>query len=58
MRMRGMKNAYRSLFGKSEGKRPLVRHRRRWEDGITVDIKGESLKCVVWFDVAQDRDWW
>jgi hypothetical protein len=29
---------YRVLVGKSEGKRPLVRPRHRWEDGIRMDL--------------------
>jgi hypothetical protein len=39
------KNAYRLLVGKSEGKRPLGRPRRRW-DGMD------------WIDLAQDMDQW
>jgi hypothetical protein len=31
---------YRVLVGKPEGKRPLVRPRRRWEDGIEMDLRG------------------
>jgi hypothetical protein len=31
-RMEGMRNAYKILIGKPEGRRPLGRHRRRWED--------------------------
>jgi hypothetical protein len=34
------RNVYRVLMGKSEGKRPLGRPRRRWEDGIKVDLRG------------------
>jgi hypothetical protein len=30
------RNMYRVLLGKPEGKRPLVRPRRRWEDGIRM----------------------
>jgi hypothetical protein len=33
------RNAYRILVGKPEGKRPLVRPRRRWVDNIKVDLK-------------------
>jgi hypothetical protein len=40
------------LVGKSEGKRPLRRPRRRFED-ITIDLEG-----VVWIDLAQERDEW
>jgi hypothetical protein len=32
------RNVYRVLVGKPEGKRPLERPRRRWEDGIKVDL--------------------
>jgi hypothetical protein len=31
-------NAYRVLVEKSEGKRPLERHKRRWEDNIKADL--------------------
>jgi hypothetical protein len=33
------KNVYRVLMGKPEGKRPLGRPRRRWEDGIRMDLR-------------------
>jgi hypothetical protein len=33
------RNVYRVLMGKPEGKRPLERPRRRWEDGIKVDLR-------------------
>jgi hypothetical protein len=32
-------NAYRILVGKPEGKRPLERPRRRWEDNIKIDLR-------------------
>jgi hypothetical protein len=32
------RNVYRVLVGKPEGKRPLERPRRRWDDGITMDL--------------------
>jgi hypothetical protein len=34
------KNAYRILVGKPEGKRPLGRPRRSWEDDIKMDLRG------------------
>jgi hypothetical protein len=34
-----MRNAYKILVGKPEGKRPLGRHRRRWEDNIRMDLR-------------------
>jgi hypothetical protein len=33
------RNAYRILVGEPEGKRPLGRHRRRWEDNIRMDLR-------------------
>ena len=34
---------YRILVGKSEGKRPLGRPRRRWEDNIEMDLQEVGL---------------
>jgi hypothetical protein len=45
-------NVYRVLVGKPEGKRPLGRPRRRWEDGIKMEIG------VEWISLAEDRDLW
>jgi hypothetical protein len=46
---------YRILMGKSEGKRPLVRPRRRWEGNIKMDL--EELVCgdMDWIDLVQDK---
>jgi hypothetical protein len=43
------RKVYRVLLGKPEGKRPLVRPRRRWEDGIRMDIRkiGWGGECRV-----------
>jgi hypothetical protein len=38
-RMGERRGAYRVLVGKPEGRRPLVRPRRRWEDNIKIDLK-------------------
>jgi hypothetical protein len=38
-RMGERRGAYRALVGKPEGRRPLLRHRRRWEDNIKMDIR-------------------
>jgi hypothetical protein len=40
------RKVYRVLVGKPEGKRPLGRPRRRWEDGIRVDIR--EIGWVTW----------
>jgi hypothetical protein len=34
-----MRNAYRFLVGKPEGKRPLGRPRRRWVEYIKMDLR-------------------
>jgi hypothetical protein len=45
--------------GKPEGKRPLERPRRRWEDGIKMDLGEIGWRGVEWIHLAQDRDrWW
>jgi hypothetical protein len=42
--------------GETEGKRPLGRHRRRWEDDINVDIQEMGRVGMEWIAVVQDRD--
>jgi hypothetical protein len=49
---------YKVLVGKPEGKRPLGRPRRRWEDGIGMDLRKIGLGGVDWIQLAQDRDRW
>jgi hypothetical protein len=44
--------------GKPEGKRPLGRLRRRWEDEIRMDLGEIGLGGVDWIQLAQDRDRW
>jgi hypothetical protein len=50
------KNVYRILVGKPEGKRPLGRPRRRWEDNIRMDLRDIRWGGTDWIDPAQDRD--
>jgi hypothetical protein len=52
------RNAYRILVGKPEGKRPLGRSRRRWEDNIRIEFREVRWGCMDWIDLAQDRDQW
>jgi hypothetical protein len=52
------RNAYRILVGKPEGKRPLGRPRRRWEDNIKMDLTEIGWGGMDWIDLAQDRDQW
>jgi hypothetical protein len=49
---------YRILMGKSEGNRPLGRARRRWEDGIKMDLGEIGWGGVEWIHLAQDRERW
>jgi hypothetical protein len=42
------RNVYRVLVGKHEGRRPLERRRRRWEDGIKMDIRDICWRGRVW----------
>jgi hypothetical protein len=44
--------------GKPEGKRPLGRPRRRWEDNITMDLREIGWGGMDWIHVAQDTDQW
>ena len=46
------------LVGKPEGKRPLGRSRRRWEDNIKMDLQEVEGGCGGWMKLAQDRDRW
>jgi hypothetical protein len=57
-RMGEKRNVYRVLMGKPEGKRPLERSRRRWEDGIRIDLREIGWGNVDWIQLAQDRDRW
>jgi hypothetical protein len=49
---------YKVLVGKPEGKRLLGRPRRRWEDGIRIDLTEIGLVGVDWIRLSQDRDRW
>jgi hypothetical protein len=57
-RMGEKRNENRISVGKSEGKRPLGRPRRRWEDGIRMDLREIGWGGLDWIDLAQDRDQW
>jgi hypothetical protein len=52
------RGAYRALVGKPEGRRPLGRPRRRWEDNIKMDVREVGCEGAYWVDLAQDRDRW
>ena len=46
------------LVGKPEGKRPLGRPKRRWEDNIKMDLQEVGVEYEDWIGLAQDRDRW
>jgi hypothetical protein len=52
------RNAYKILVGKSEGKGPLGRPRRRRVDNIKVDLREIGWGGTDWIDLAQDRKLW
>jgi hypothetical protein len=52
------RKVYKVLVGKPEGKRPLGRPRRRWEDGIRMDLREIGLGGVDLIQLTQDRDRW
>jgi hypothetical protein len=56
LRMGVGRNVYRVLVGKPEGINPLERPRRRWENGIKMDLTVIGLGDVEWIHLAQDRD--
>jgi hypothetical protein len=57
-RMGEERNVYRVLMGKPERKRSLGRPRRRWENGIRMDLRETGWGSVDWIQLAQDRDRW
>jgi hypothetical protein len=49
---------YRVLVGKPEGKSPLGRPRRRWEDNIKADLQEVECGGMDWIELAKDRERW
>jgi hypothetical protein len=56
--MREVRGAYNILVGRPEGRRPLGRPRRRWEDNINMDLREIGFGDVDWIHWDQDRDRW
>jgi 3-oxoacyl-ACP reductase-like protein len=54
----GRRGVYRVLVGKPEGKTPLGRTRRRWEDNIKMEFQKEGCEGMDWIELAQNRDKW
>jgi hypothetical protein len=57
-RMGEGRGVYRILVGRPEGKRPLGRPRRRWEDNIKLDLREIGIDGTNWIRLAQDRVQW
>jgi hypothetical protein len=57
-RMGEGRGTYRDLVGRPEGKRPLGRHRRRYEDNIKMDLREIRIDGANWIQLAQDRVQW
>jgi hypothetical protein len=51
-----MRNAYKILVRKFKGKRPLGRHKHKWEDNIKMDFRETVCTGMEWIHVAQDRE--
>jgi hypothetical protein len=52
------RGVYKVLVRKPKRRRPLGRHRRRWEDNIRMDLREVGCGGVDWMELAQDRDRW
>jgi hypothetical protein len=50
-----MGDVCRVLVGKPKGKRPLERHRHRWDDNINMDLREKGINDVNWIQLAQCR---
>jgi hypothetical protein len=57
-RMEEGRDVYRVLVGRPEGKRPLGKPRRRWEDNIKMDLRESAIDVANWIQLAQDRVQW
>ena len=57
-RMEKGRGVHMVLVGEPEGKRPLGRPRRRWEDNIKMDVQEVGGSCGDWMELAQDRERW
>jgi hypothetical protein len=57
-RMGEDRGVHRVLVGKPEGKRPLRRPRRRWEDNIKMDLQEVGGGRGDWMELAEDSDRW
>ena len=58
VRMEEGRGVHKVSVGKPDGKRPLGRPRRRWDDNIKMDLEEVARGCGDWMELAQDRDRW
>jgi hypothetical protein len=56
--MEEWRGVYRVFVGKPEGKRPLGRPRRRWDDNIKKDLQEVRCGGMDWIELAEDKDRW
>jgi hypothetical protein len=52
------RHVYSVSVGKPEGKRPLGRPRRRWEDNVKIDLREIGIGGANWIQLAQDMVQW
>jgi hypothetical protein len=52
------RGVYRVLVEKTEGKKPLWRPRRRWEDNNKMGLQVGACRCMEWIELAQDTNRW
>jgi hypothetical protein len=57
-RMGEGRSVHRALVGKPEGKRPLGRTRRRWQNNIKLDLQEVGGGYGDWMELARDRETW
>jgi len=57
-RMGVMRNTYKMLVRKPEGKKQLVRSRSRKKDNVRMNLREIGRESVDWMHLAQDRDQW
>jgi hypothetical protein len=56
--MEVMRNAYKILVGKPEGKIQFLRYKRRWQCNIRMDLREIGWKVVNWMRLSRDWDQW
>jgi len=56
--MGGKRRLYCILVVRPDGRKPLGRPRRRWEDNVRRDFRDVGVRDENWLDIAQDRTQW